>query len=995
MSLSWESFRGTTRVPEWFRSFDWESSAFGPPASWPNSLRTIVNLMLDSALPMCLSWGPDLRVIYNEAFFPVVGQQHPAALGARMRDLCAQDWPALEPVVRRALAGEPASYENFPRELPRNARLCRVLLTFSYTPVHGDDGAIGGVICISTETTEKVLMERRQAFRLRVSDRLRGLSDPGAITGLACRLLGQHLDAARVVYFEVEPSQRIAVARQDWTDGKLPSLAGQTRFVGDFHPRAIAHLRAGRVLRFDDAPEAALAADCAGVEGRSMLAAPLFRNEVLCAVLQVDDTRVRPWTDDEAALVRDMAERTWTAVKCAEAEQRRRMADHALHDSASRQAFQLELSDLLQPLKEPEAIIAAASALLGRHLGVARVVYAEVDEEKGTFDVVRDWTSQGIPSVAGRISRLDDFGPGMIDALRSGQVVAIDDVARDERTAAHAQAYAKAGFRAFLAQPLLKSGRLSRVLNLHQTQPFHWKEVDLQRARDMAERTWSYVEAARAQAALRAERDQSRYLFDTMTEGFAMLDPDCRLVQMNAEGLRIGQVTAGEAIGRIVWDIWPKAKSSGLGELYHQVLGSGRAGSLEYRCESPDRGVSWIEVRAFPALNGGMAVFYRDINQRKQAEETLKEADRLKDEFVAMLAHELRNPLAPIAAAAEILSLPGLAASDVRRSSEVISRQVNHMKDMVNDLLDISRVSSGLVRLERVELDVHAIVAEAIEQVEPLIKGRGHHLATHLSVAPVLVRGDRKRMVQVLANLLTNAAKYTPPGGRIEVRVAARDGHVALTVRDNGNGMSPQLVATAFELFVQADRTPDRAKGGLGIGLALVKGIVELHGGSVTAHSEGIGRGSEFRVLLPQAEAAGQGPQGAGGSLLHATGATTLKILIVDDNVDAARMLAVLVKVAGHLVFVESRSQPALELAATLRPDVCLLDCGLPDMDGNELARRLRASPETSGTVLIALTGYSDEPGQAPLLAAEFDHHLVTPVETGALLALLRKVGAH
>ena len=997
MVLTREFFQGTTRMHERMRAFDWENSAFGPPAAWPKSLCTVVELMLDSALPMCLSWGPDLRVLYNDAFLPLVEGLHPDALTSRMCDVCPDDWPGLEPVVRRALAGEHGACENFPREMARNGGLCRRWFTFSYTPVHGDDGAVAGVICISCETTEQVLTERRQAFELTVTDRLHGLSDPGAITALACRLLGQHLDAARVVYFEVEASQRFAVARPDWTGGELPSLAGCTRTVDDFHPRAIAHLHAGHVLRFDDAPaaEGDAAAICAGMEGQSMLAAPLFRNEALCAVLQVDDTQARHWTDDEAALVREMAERTWTAVQSAEAEHRRDVIDRALHVSVARQAFQLELSDLLQPLHEPDAIIAAASALLGRHLGVSRVLYAEVDDEKGTFAVRRDWTNQGVASVAGRISRMDDFGPAIIAALRSGEVVAIDDIAQDERTAPHAPAYAQVGVRSFLVLPMVRAGCLGIVLNLHHAQPFHWTDVDVQRARDMAERTWAHVETARAQAALRAERDQSRYVFDTMTEGFAMLDPDCRLVQINSEGLRIAQLTAQQAVDRKVLDIWPNVKASGLGKLYHDVKASGQAGSIEYRRELPDRRVSWIEVRAFPTLNGGMAVFYRDIDERKRAEEKLKEADRRKDEFVAMLAHELRNPLAPIAAAAQLLSLPGLAASDVRRTSEVISRQVNHMTGLVNDLLDISRVTAGLVSLELAELDVNAIVPEAIEQVEPLIKGRGHHLAMHLAPAPTLVRGDRKRLVQVLANLLTNAAKYTPAGGRIEVGVGVRDGQVALRVQDNGIGMSPALMACAFELFAQGERTSDRAKGGLGIGLALVKGLVELHGGSVSARSAGAGQGSEFEVLLPQADAAGTAPRRSNGSLLHAAGAAALKVLIVDDNADAARMLAMLVKVAGHLVFVENRSQQALELAATLRPDVCVLDIGLPDMDGNELARRLRAAPGTSTAVLIALTGYSEEPGRAPLLAVEFEHHMVKPVETGRLLALLRQIGAH
>jgi CheY-like chemotaxis protein len=225
------------------------------------------------------------------------------------------------------------------------------------------------------------------------------------------------------------------------------------------------------------------------------------------------------------------------------------------------------------------------------------------------------------------------------------------------------------------------------------------------------------------------------------------------------------------------------------------------------------------------------------------------------------------------------------------------------------------------------------------------------------------------------------------------LQVEALEGYVGLTVRDSGIGMSPELVESAFELFAQAQRTSDRAEGGLGIGLALVRGIVELHGGTVTAHSKGLGRGSEFKVLLPRAGEIAPAVEKPGHSLAGQTGTAELKVLIVDDNVDAARMLAMLLKIAGQRVLVEHQSGHALELAREAQPDVCLLDIGLPEMDGNELARRLRAQPETSKAVLIAVTGYSPETGGASPIGPEFDHHMVKPIESGKLLALLRQVG--
>ena len=995
MALDRETRPVTSRMHSYMSEFDWSTSSFGEPHSWPKSLCAIVDLMLDSAFPMYLAWGPELRLIYNDAYLPLIGHRHPAAFGAPLQQVFAEHWPEIGPTVHRTVDGQSCYFENFPAETTLSGHPRQGWFTFSFTPVRDDQGSIGGLICIATETTTQVEMERRHAFQLQLSDHLRRLSDPDEIIGVASRMLGLHLKVARVGYLEVDASEREVKVRHDWIQGELPPLSGQVLKMDKFGPTAIAVLRAGRTLRVDDSQTderaARYANSYASLGVRSLLAIPLIKNGRLRAVFRLHRANAHQWTDDEVTLAEDVAERTWAAVERAHADERRRLAEEELQHNAALQAFRLELSDMLRPLTDPDAIIALATGLLGNQLGASRVLYAEVDDAKGTFDVRHDWTDAGVASLAGNFNRLDEFGGEIIEALRAGTVVTVDDVANDQRTAAHADAYARMGVRAFLALPLVKSGRLSMVLLVQQEEPCRWRAEDMQRAQDMAERTWSYVETARAQAALRAERDQSQYVFDSMTEGFAMLDPDCRLVQMNAEGLRIGGLSP-DAIGRKIWEIWPKVVGSGLEDLYHRVMETGKGGSIEYRRTGDE--VSWVEVRAYPALNGGLAVFYRDINERKQAEEKLKEADRRKDEFLAMLAHELRNPLAPIAAAAELLSIEGLNPEDVKHTSEVISRQVSHMTSLVNDLLDMSRVTSGLVTLVRAPMDIKSIMAEAIEQVEPMIRARDHHLAVLPAPVPALIWGDHKRLVQVLANLLNNAAKYTPPGGNIVLQVEAQEGYVGLSVRDDGIGMSPELVESAFELFAQAQRSPDRADGGLGIGLALVRGIVELHGGTVTAHSQGVGKGSEFRVLLPRAGEIAAVAEQPDHPLATQAGAAELKVLIVDDNVDAARMLAMLLKVAGQRVFVEHQPKHALEVARAAQPDVCLLDIGLPEMDGNELARRLRAQPETSKAVLIAVTGYSQEKGSASPIAPEFDHHMVKPIETGRLLALLRQIGS-
>jgi CheY-like chemotaxis protein len=332
----------------------------------------------------------------------------------------------------------------------------------------------------------------------------------------------------------------------------------------------------------------------------------------------------------------------------------------------------------------------------------------------------------------------------------------------------------------------------------------------------------------------------------------------------------------------------------------------------------------------------------------------------------------------------------------VRRTSAIVTRQVGHMTSLIDDLLDVSRVTRGLVALERAPVDVKAAVADAVEQVRPLIEARRHRLEVHTAPDHAMVEGDRKRLVQVLANLLNNAAKYTPEGGRIivDMDVEARDpGRVTLCVTDTGIGMTPAVCAAAFELFTQAQRTPDRTQGGLGIGLALVKSLVELHGGSVDARSDGPGQGSRFTVSLPRmVERRAEAPEqpGAHAALEPRPAAARRRlVLVVDDNIDAAELLAMVLENLGYEALVEHDPHRALAVAAERRPEVCILDIGLPDMDGNELARRLRRQAGTEHALLIAVTGYGRPQDREQALAAGFDHHLVKPVDVHRLAQLL------
>jgi signal transduction histidine kinase/ActR/RegA family two-component response regulator len=390
----------------------------------------------------------------------------------------------------------------------------------------------------------------------------------------------------------------------------------------------------------------------------------------------------------------------------------------------------------------------------------------------------------------------------------------------------------------------------------------------------------------------------------------------------------------------------------------------------------------------------GTVTAVMDITDRVKAELSLRESDRRKDEFLAMLAHELRNPLAPIRAAADLLALAGGESERTRQTSAVIARQVRHLTAMVDDLLDVSRVTRALVKLESTVLDLRRVILDAVEQVRPLAEARQHRLEVRTPPAAVRVAGDAKRLVQVMTNLLNNAAKYTPSGGWIEVALGQEDSQAVITVKDNGIGMPPDLVDTAFELFAQAQRTSDRAQGGLGIGLALVKRLVELHGGQVVAHSGGVGHGSCFTVTLPLYTQACEVDAPAPASPEVAAPREALRVLVVDDNVDAAQMLALLVETLGHHPLVEHGPQQALARAAREHPDVCLLDIGLPGLDGYALAGQLRAQSGARRMTLVAVTGYGQDRDRERARRAGFDHHLVKPADTTVLARLLEQLAA-
>lgn len=367
----------------------------------------------------------------------------------------------------------------------------------------------------------------------------------------------------------------------------------------------------------------------------------------------------------------------------------------------------------------------------------------------------------------------------------------------------------------------------------------------------------------------------------------------------------------------------------------------------------------------------------------------LREEHRRKDDFLAMLSHELRNPLAPLVHAIELLRRRAVAPADVDRQLDIMARQVIQLTRLVEDLLDVSRVSLGRITLQRQPLALREVLQSAVDATRPMLDARNHTVTLSISEEPLPLSADNVRLTQVFANLLHNAAKYTDPGGRIEVRVAREAADAVVRITDNGVGMSPDFVPRVFDLFAQAPVSLGRAHGGLGIGLTLVRALVELHGGHVTAHSDGLGRGSSFVVRLPIAtftQASNPDPRPEP----IRTAASALRILIIDDNVDAADTLAVMLRIMGHHVEATYSGTQGLQLAADLDPDLVFLDIGLPQMDGFEVMQRLQRLRRRA-TWCVALTGYGSEEARRRSREAGFSEHVVKPVSLGELQTIVER----
>ncbi|MFC0679850.1 PAS domain S-box protein [Lysobacter korlensis] len=923
----------------WFRHGPWADSPLGPRESWPQPLITLTDLALGSKTPTLIVWGPELCMVYNHAYSRILGDRHPAALGRPLPDVWSEIWDAIQPLVYRSLAGEALYFENERFLIRRDGVEQEAWFNFSYTPVHDETGAVAGIYCALTETTNEVRAERDRADSF-------------------ARLQQLFRQAPGFMAVTSGPGHMLELANES-----CMRLVGRTDLAGKRVSEAIPELADQVYLQLFDQVYATGEA----FVGRRMpvhLQPPGERSPMLRYV----DFVFQPITDSTGSV-------TGVFVQGTDVTEHHHLEDQLRHSEV--QALDLALESEMHA-RRLDALLEAAPV---------GIIYADAN---GRLEVVNAAIRKmwGNHPDATDVSEYHRWKAWWADGSeRDGQPVGPDEwpITRVLRGEEEVSAIIE-------IEPFGRPGE-RRTAQVH-ARPVRTHDGALVGA-VVAE--MDITDQVRMQARLRESEIRFRTITDVMPQIAWSTRPDGQHDYYNRRWYDYTGMPEG-TIGDEPWHelVHPDDRDEAL-DTWRTSVATGDPYEIKYRLRHRSGEYRWVLGRALPVRNhDGQIVRWMgtctDIHEQVLAQKLLEDASRRKDEFLAMLAHELRNPLAPISTAASVLAATPDDPKRVRQLGDVIRRQVGHMTRMVDELLDVSRVTRGLARLDCDVVDLATVARSAIEQIGPLIDERKHQLITHLPDGELLVMGDRIRLVQVVSNLLNNAAKYTRSGGRIELELAVDDGCAVIEVSDNGSGIEPELLPQVFELFTQGARGPDRSLGGLGIGLALAKSIVELHGGSIVANSAGRGRGSEFKVLLPLAELERAEP-GTGRMPSRRAVDARLSTMVVDDNADAARTIALLLELQGHEVRVHHDATTALADSRAQPAQLYILDIGLPDMSGHELAQRLRQQPGAADAKLIAVTGYGRAEDRTLSEEAGFDLHLVKPVDAGQLLDAVATVG--
>ena len=662
--------------------------------------------------------------------------------------------------------------------------------------------------------------------------------------------------------------------------------------------------------------------------------------------------------------------------------------------SEEAQRLLVGIHDATRGLQDPSVVMREIVTRVGEHFSVTRCAYGEVAEDQEQIMITRGYT-KNLPTVAGRYP-LEVFGALMVGELKAGNSVIIRDVMRDPLTdtaLAH-ETYQRMQIASLVCVPLLRGNRLTSILVMCDSSPREWSTDEAHLLEQVAQRTLYAVESARANESLRENRDVLALALSAGRMGVWTRDLVNGTIWWSPELARILGLEGVPPTREQVYAAFHEDDRDFVVKEVDAAVVERREFSAVFRFyHARTRQLGWIEVRGkaiYASADGRPEMLFGlgiDVTERQRNIEALREADRRKDEFLATLAHELRNPLAPISSGLHILRTAGTNEQVANTAREIMERQVAQMVRLVDDLLDVARITTGKVELRPELIDLADAVKDAVETSRPLLESNGQPLAVDLPATPVHVNADRTRLAQVFANLLNNSAKFSDRGQPISIALTREADQAVVRVRDVGAGIPREALPNIFDMFRQAEGDLNRTKGGLGIGLSLVKRIAEMHHGSVEARSEGTGRGSEFVVRIPALTEAQ--PAVAKPAITAPATSPRRRILVVDDNLDAAESLAALLAINGHETRLAHDGLQAVQEAKDFQPDVVFLDIGMPTLDGHETARRIRQEPWGRDMVLVALTGWGQVEDRRRSKEAGFNHHLVKPADPNVVAKLI------
>jgi PAS domain S-box-containing protein len=914
---------------------------------------------LVDAIPALVS-AVDPSFVYrfvNRSYSEWFGRPASEIVGRHMAEVLGADTFAfIQPKLEATLAGETVNYE---ATLPYRTGGHRFVLA-TYTPERDDHGQVVGIFVLVQDLTAR----RHAEVALAESER-------------ALRASGAEFDAffalPNVGKVQADPTTgRIVRANR-----KLSAITGypEDQLLG----RPLADLTPGS--------EAMVQAFTRG-EVDEYSCEPCFtRGDGAAIWLRVDASMLR---DENGAPKKAIA-----AVRDITDEKR---SQQMLLQSERTHRLLVSLQDATRGQRDPARVLQDFVRIVAAHFDVSGCAYGEVDEQGQFVTMIADH-ADGVPPFIGR-HQLADFGDGLNGQLRAGVTVALADVDADSRAdGATRRTFTAISTRSGIAVPLVKDDRLVAVMALHHSAPREWTRDEIGLMELIAERTWFALENARAEASLREHRDVLALAMRGGRMGAWSRDLRTDRVWWSHEleeivGLRPGEFAGHESS---FLDVVHVDDRSLVNEAVEGAIRSHTDYTVEFRFRHSSGAWRWMEGRgrAVYSESGEPVMLYGigiDITERKRAEDELRrlnaelsEADRRKDQFIALLAHELRNPLAPVRFSLELLRLPGASAVEHEQARVIIDRQVAQMTKLLDDLLDVARVGRGKLQVHRAPVSLNAALQMAVETSRPLIERQRHELSVALPTEEMTVLGDPVRLTQVFANLLNNAARYTPAGGMLSLLARTEGERAVVRVVDNGVGLRPDQLRAIFKPFAQAHEPG--YSGGLGLGLSLAQAIVTLHHGTVEAHSEGPSKGTEFVVTLPLAAApASERPANAA---YRGRGKVTRRVLVVDDNRDAADAMAVLLEADGHHVTTAYDGTSALASAAAAMPDVVLLDIGLPDVTGYEVAQRIRAMRGGEQLTVVAISGWGQARDKQLAFESGFDAHLTKPADPAQVRELL------